>query len=169
MVKNIITPPNPLFSNLMEEPTIFLAGTIDMGNSIDWQAQVIDRLIKESSLTVNICNPRRSDWDSSWKTRITDEKFYNQVNWELNGLEKSDTVFFHFASNSLSPISLLELGLCAREGNVIVTCSEKYSRLGNIEIVCERFNIPIFNTLDEGVNEIIKTYKGFGMNSKQIL
>lgn len=42
--------------------SIFLAGTIDMGNSEDWQAELSKKLLKEIN-NIIIFNPRRDDWD----------------------------------------------------------------------------------------------------------
>lgn len=59
---------------------IFLAGSIEMGKAIDWQTKVTEAL-KNHDIT--ILNPRRDDWDSSWKPTIDDPKFREQVEWEL--------------------------------------------------------------------------------------
>jgi hypothetical protein len=93
-------------------------------------------------------NPRRAEWDSSWLQDIENPQFYQQVNWELNALEKSDLIFMYFAPGTKSPISLLELGLFAHTGKMIVCCPEGFWRKGNVEIVCERFNIPLYENID---------------------
>ena len=46
-------------------PSIFLAGTIDQGNSRDWQAELTRSLAR---LDVNVYNPRRPDWVRGWDT-----------------------------------------------------------------------------------------------------
>ncbi len=46
--------------------TIFLAGAIDMGQAEDWQTKVSEAI---TQFDVLVLNPRRDDWDSSWKTR----------------------------------------------------------------------------------------------------
>lgn len=43
--------------------SVFLAGTIDNGDSPDWQKRVETSL---SDLDVLVLNPRRSEWGSSW-------------------------------------------------------------------------------------------------------
>lgn len=129
---------------------IFLAGTIDMGNSIDWQQKIIDDfqdLYKEREIV--ILNPRRDNWDSSWIQSIENKQFNDQVNWELDALEKSDFIIMFFDKNSKSPISLLELGLFADSGKMLVCCEEGFWRKGNIDIVCKRKGIPTFKTLDD--------------------
>ena len=145
------TPPQNIAERDHKKKTIFVAGTIEMGNSEDWQSKVI-HLIDEDRFV--IFNPRRPDWDSSWSQEFTNPQFNGQVNWELNALEKSDIILMYFAPSSKSPISLLELGLFAHTGKLRVVCSEGFWKKGNIDIVCERYNIPMFNTLEDVINNI---------------
>jgi hypothetical protein len=154
---SVVYPPNrPASFN----HTIFLAGTIDMGNSIDWQQHSINTLKSfdiETELTVY--NPRRMDWDSSWKQEITDPQFNEQVNWELDMLEQADIILLYFQKNSLSPISMLELGLFSKYKKIIVCCEEGFWRKGNIDIVCQRNGIRMYTELDKmliDLKEIIK-------------
>lgn len=58
-----IKSPN-FIQNQSEKTTIFLGGTIDMGNSEDWQAKVTNELKNER---VILLNPRRDDWNTAWK------------------------------------------------------------------------------------------------------
>lgn len=131
---------------------IFLAGTIDQGNSEDWQKKV-QELLKEKDQIVFL-NPRRDDWDNSWDTQIENSQFYQQVNWELNGLDRSDFIIMNLLPDSKSPISLLELGLYARSKKIIVICPDNFYRSGNVQIVCDRFNIPLVKTVEDAVNLI---------------
>lgn len=145
---NVIEAPNNLeVSNF----SIFLAGTIDMGNSIDWQSKVIESL---NDLNVTILNPRRKDWDSSWKQTIEDFQFFQQVNWELDALDRADLICMYFAPDSASPISLLELGLHAASKKMIVCCPDEFYRSGNVEIVCLRHNIPVLKSLDSMISVV---------------
>ena len=154
-MKHVITPPT-LIDLRDYQKFIFLAGSIEMGVAEDWQSKVID-LIPDNDLW-NICifNPRRKDWDSSWEQSIDNKQFKQQVNWELNSLDHSDIIFFYFQPGTKSPISLLELGMCAesRDRKIIVCCPEGYWRKGNIDIICERFDLPVYTSLEEAVLEI---------------
>lgn len=123
------------------KPSMFLAGSIEMGAAEDWQSIAIRELTKCTSI---IYNPRRDDWDSSWKQDISDPQFNVQVNWELEMLEKSDFVIFYFDPNTKSPITLMELGYMARKKNVYVCCPEGFWRKGNVDIICERNGITRF-------------------------
>lgn len=130
--------------------SIFLGGTIDNGNSWDFQQYIIEKF---KDVDVKLYNPRRLDWDSSWEQNIENKPFNEQVSWELTCLEKADIIIMYFAPNSVSPISLLELGLF--KDKCIVCCPEGYWRKGNIDIVCDRYNIPNFDNLDSMINNIL--------------
>lgn len=128
---------------------IFLAGTIDMGISIDWQQKIIDCFQNmETKKELIFLNPRRKNWDSSWVQTVENEQFNGQVTWELDALEQSDLIVMFLEAHSKSPISMLELGLFAESGKIIVCCEEGFWRKGNIDIVCQRKNIPTFKTFD---------------------
>jgi hypothetical protein len=126
--------------------SIFLAGTIDMGNSDNWQNKLIEEL---KGFNVDIYSPRRDDWDSSWKQTFEDPQFFQQVTWELDALEKADLILLHFLPDSQSPISLLELGLFADSGKLMVVCPDEFWRSGNVQIVCNKYKIPLFKSLEE--------------------
>lgn len=132
--------------------TIFLAGSIEMGIAEDWQTVIEQNLSSETDLC--ILNPRRDDWDASWKQEKTNAAFHEQVSWELDGLEKADLIVFYFSPETKSPVSMLELGLFARTGKAVVCCPEGFWRKGNVDIVCERFEIPQADTLNELINYI---------------
>lgn len=144
---------------------IFLAGTIDMGNSIDWQQKLTDTLRESISdynellggaPDIHIFNPRRDDWDSTWEQTVENEMFNEQVTWELQNIEDSDLVAINFLPDSKSPITLLELGLLAGGSpeKVIVCCPKEFYRRGNVEIVCSRYNIPIFDNEKDFIKHI---------------
>jgi hypothetical protein len=125
----------------------FLAGTIDMGNSIDWQENTIDLINSNRPGKYNIFNPRRKDWDSSWVQEFENPNFYQQVNWELGALEAADHILVFFAAGSQSPITLMELGLYVQSGKVSVVCEEGFWRKGNVDIVCDIYDVPMYKTI----------------------
>ena len=43
----------------------------------------------------------------------------------------------------------MELGLVARSSRIVVICEPNFYRYGNVRIVCERYNIPLFNTMHD--------------------
>jgi hypothetical protein len=123
-----------------EERALFLAGSIEMGKAIDWQAQIAEALAAHEGV---ILNPRRDAWDSSWAQSISDERFRAQVTWELDGLDCADVIAMWFAPDTKAPITLLELGLHVRSGRVVVGCPDGFWRKGNIEVVCKRFGATL--------------------------
>jgi hypothetical protein len=133
---------------------IFLAGSIELGQAEHWQKRVIDAL---SDKPIRFLNPRRDDWDSSWSQDIHNDQFVEQVIWELTSLEQSHLVIMYFDPNTKSPISLLELGLHAREQKLIVLCPEGFWRKGNVDVVCEYYGINQVDTFDELIEFIRAT------------
>ena len=124
----------------MDTPTLFLAGSIEMGTATDWQTDLVQAL---GDRAVTILNPRRDEWDASWRQSIDEPRFREQVEWELDGLERADLVAMWFHPDTISPITLLELGLTARGDKLVVGCPDGFWRKGNIEVVCARFGIPL--------------------------
>ncbi|KAF2400838.1 hypothetical protein EJ06DRAFT_529936 [Trichodelitschia bisporula] len=120
--------------------SIFLAGSIEMGKAVDWQAEVTKGL---THLPVTIFNPRRSDWDGNWKQDIAEPQFKEQVDWEMDRLESSDVIALYLQPTTMSPISLLELGMHAAGGKVVVCCPEGFWRRGNVQIVCHRYGLEL--------------------------
>lgn len=59
----------------------------------------------------------------------------------------------YFDPKTMSPISLLELGLYATSKKLHVICPEGFWRKGNIEIVCSKYNIPLYNSIEEFKNK----------------
>lgn len=129
-------------------PTVFLAGSIEMGKAVDWQERVA--LFFEKARVI-LFNPRRDNWDSSWEQDISNPNFAKQVNWELDMIELADMVLVYFDPTTKSPISLLELGMLATSKKAIVVCPQGFWRKGNVDIVCQREDIPLFETLEEAL------------------
>ncbi|WP_316844447.1 nucleoside 2-deoxyribosyltransferase domain-containing protein [Pedobacter psychrodurus] len=140
--------------------SVFLAGTIDMGNSIDWQQKFINKANSEETLgDVIAFNPRRASWDHSWTQTIEHVQFSEQVNWELDAMENADVILLFLEANSKSPISMMELGLFADSGKLMVCCEEGFWRKGNIDIVCQRKGIDQYQTFNELVVAVIAKLK----------
>lgn len=146
----VISAPQPLV-NEDEWPIVYLGGTIDMGDSEDWQTRAVELLAGERVL---IANPRRADWDAAWLPIADEPHFREQVEWELEALEVADVVVLHLASGSKSPISLLELGLHARGGRLIVLCAADYFRKGNVDITAERYGIEQASSVEDLVGRV---------------
>ena len=120
---------------------VFLAGTIDMGRSADWQAALVARFRdstaaagSSSTPAVGSSMPRRPKW--SIRSR-----------GELAHLEAADLIVMNLLGDSRSPISLLEMGLYARSGKLFVACSPDYYRYDNVRITCRRYGVPLYDSL----------------------
>lgn len=117
-----------------------------MGIAENWQEKIV-KAFKDKDII--IYNPRRDDWDTSWVQSINNPQFKEQVDWELNALNVANQIIMYFDPNTKSPISLLELGLFASSDKMFVCCPDGFWRKGNVEIVCERYNIPLFNNIED--------------------
>ena len=133
--------------------TIFLAGSIEQGTAENWQDKIV-RLLKDED--VIIFNPRRDDWDSSWIQSIESPQFREQVEWELKAMEHADKILMYFDPTTKSPITLLELGLFANSGKLIVVCPKGFWRKGNVDIVCLRYEVEQTKTLEEAIRILKK-------------
>lgn len=140
---------------------IFLAGTIDMGSSVDWQSQFIKSLDK--SYNIDFYNPRRVEWNAGWKQSFESPEFFQQVTWELDAMNKADLIIMNLLGDSKSPISLLELGLHANSKKILVCCPNEFYRSGNVQIVCNAYNIPLFNTMTKLKEEFNQNYLKYGL------
>lgn len=148
----VIKAPEPFDDEIVRSVIIFLGGSIEMDTAEKWQDRLAEALKDQDSVT--LLNPRRDDWDSSWVQDPTPgTKFHEQVTWELDGQDASDIIVYYFDPNTKAPITLLELGLYAGQ-NVVVCCPEGYWRKGNVEVVCDRHNIPLVESFDELVQVV---------------
>ena len=141
----VCKPPTPLPISYPGK-ILFLAGSIEMNRAENWQQRLTSML---DELDILILNPRRESWDSSWVQRITNPHFKEQVNWELDGLNQSDLIVVYFDPNTQSPITLMEVGLYAASEKMIICCPDGFWRKGNIEVICDRYNIPLVENLEQ--------------------
>lgn len=144
---NIIYAPNEI-PRSKQVFKVFLGGSIEMGKAVDWQAEVANKL---ESYDVTLLNPRRKDWDSSWKQDPDFLPFREQVEWEQKAIESSNLVIINFCAGTMSPISLLELGIMLgyRAKDVLVCCPKDFYRYGNVKITCDYFGADVYDTMDE--------------------
>ncbi|WP_276481137.1 nucleoside 2-deoxyribosyltransferase domain-containing protein [Paraflavitalea pollutisoli] len=153
---SVVMPPQPVESG--HRVTVFLAGSIEMGTAVDWQTQAIALFnallpaeVQEDWL---LLNPRRPDWDASWKQDRADPQFYGQVSWELDGLRRADHVLVYFDPATKAPVSLLELG--AFHQKAVVVCPDGFWRKGNVDIFCEQFGVQQIKDLAAAVEYIVQ-------------
>ena len=123
--------------------SLFLAGTIDMGNSADWQSDFHQKFQRLEGSYL-LYNPRQAAWDASRPGEMD-----YQVNWELEHLEKADHIIMYIIGSSKSPVSLLEMGLHARSGKMYVICEKDFYRYDNVRITCAHYGIPLYDTAED--------------------
>ena len=141
---NVVSPqPLPIDDS---RPRVFLGGSIDMGGAPDWQAAMTSAL---AVMDVVILNPRRPDWNPEWRPEADEPEFRRQVEWELAALESADVIVMYFAPGTQSPISLLEMGLHARGGKLIVLAPQGFWRKGNVDITAQAYGVKQVQSLPE--------------------
>jgi hypothetical protein len=172
----VIKPPNRF--DLTNEYSVFLAGTIDMGQAEDWQKKVEQALADQD---ICILNPRRDDWDASWEQSIENPEFVEQVTWELSAQEHASFILFVFGSTdeaakkAKAPITFLELGHFATKKDCMVCCPDPFYRKGNVDIFCKRYGIPLYENMEEMLTdfkallaaEVSQSGKGEAVHEKE--
>lgn len=170
----LIKPDNETLSPSDDTISIFLGGTIQMGNSEDWQTEIYNRL-KDIDETIgffdniDLFNPRRDSWDSSWVQEQSNPQFNGQVNWELDNIEDSNIIFFNILPESKSPITLMEIGLCKDKcASVIVCCPDGFYRKGNVDVVCSRYGMQQYKDIDSAFGALLTEINRAG-RSKNVI
>ena len=156
----IIITPEETISNLPNKPnskSVFLAGTIDNGDSLNWKNKTIIELMNLGINDIEIYNPRREHWNPN----PSKEEMECQIKWEQEYLDKADFIAMVLLDDSKSPISLLELGLYAKSNKLIVFCTPDFYRWDNVRLTCEKYNIQLVESTHPLViaNKIINKIK----------
>ena len=156
----IIVTPEETISKLPNKPnskSVFLAGTIDNGDSLNWQNKTIIELMNLGINDIEIYNPRREHWNPN----PSKEEMECQIKWEQEYLDKADFISMVLLDDSKSPISLLELGLYAKSNKLIVFCTPDFYRWDNVRLTCEKYNIQLVESTHPLViaNKIINKIK----------
>lgn len=133
---------------------IFLGGTIDSGKSEDWQKKICAKYYDDKRII--IFNPRRDEWPEEHSDEVI-----RQIKWEHKRMDESDYIIMNILPDSKSPISLMEIGMYNESNKLLVFCTDNFYRYDNVKIVCEKYNIPLFNTnkIEDIEKEIEKKLK----------
>lgn len=144
--------------NSYTHANVFIAGSISYGRAEEWQVRFVrkmkERFDSNKELDLVILNPRRRYLPSE------PSELENQIQWELDGLASSDFIAMYFDPKTISPITLLELGLFATE-KIFVCCTPEYYRYQNIKVVAKNTGIPLFHSEEEWMETIFKNIEGF--------
>lgn len=133
------------------KPSVFLAGSIEQGKAIDWQQSSANSFIEKGFV---VFNPRRKDWDATWKQEFVDPRMNQQIGWEDNAMNIADYILIYFQPNTLSPISLFEFGKHLTSGKEVVVCPEGFWRKANVDFECAKYNVPQFDTITDAIQYI---------------
>lgn len=147
---------------LGESKSVFLSGSVDVAPGVGWRTSMTSAL---SHLPVTVINPHRSDWDSSWREEISFAPFREQVEWEMDMLEAADVIALYFGPESKAPISLLEFGLFALSGKLVVACPPGYWKRGNVQVVCLKRGIEFVESVDELIAGVEKRLRKLGVDA----
>lgn len=145
--------------------SIFLAGTTEFAA---WRRTFLDALgvLHRAGETppphpsATVYDPFQPNWTGDWREDLGDACFRAQAEWELEKQEQAAVVVVFFDERAKSPVSLLELGLCARSGKAVVGCQRGYWKRGNVQAVCQRYGVPMADDLDGLVKLVADKLKG---------
>lgn len=129
-------------------PSVYLAGSVT--KPVDWRKRFID-MVRDIQLPVGVAllDPVRKDWDDTWVESLADPRFREQVEWELRSMRFADVIAVHFEPGSLAPVSLLELGLYANSGKLLIHCPDGFWKRGYVEAVASFYRIHMVESLED--------------------
>lgn len=119
--------------------SIYLAGAIDMGAAVDWQAYVIDQL---SDQPVRILNPRRA-------TPFTPDMLDEQVLWELDAMDRVNWILMWFPKDSKAPVAMFESGIYWNDDKLIIGAENGFYRRRNLELTADFYQRTLYPQLDD--------------------
>jgi len=134
-------------------PSLFLGGGIS--GCSDWH-QEIRRQLQTTCPNLFLVNPKRVNFD------ITDKDATPiQINWEFKKLRECSAVMFYFPSETLCPITLLELGqwliLSKQTGTkVFVQTHPNYARKLDVQIQVKLANDTIDVIVSDNFDKLVE-------------
>lgn len=146
---------------------IFVAGSIEQGKAEEWQKEFFSEIRKmRPAPNVALFNPRREDWNADWDQSADNKNLVEQIEWELEHLEKANLIVMYLQPDTKSPISLLELGLFAKEvfamkKQMIVLCPEGFYRKANVDVVCQYYDITTAKDMKDLIKKTKQKIKDF--------
>lgn len=115
-------------------PKIFLAGSIDHKKGKNWREEISDYIqeswfdSEDNTDHITIYSPRRAD--DVWKPDMEVE----QAAWDMSMLDMSDYIILHLTGDTVSPVSLLELGIYMKSPNLYLSVDSSYTRKHIVEL-----------------------------------
>lgn len=138
-------------------PKIFLAGSIDKvkGKKKNWREQITNYIhdswfdSEDNTDHITIYSPRREDdkWDADMEVE--------QAAWDMAMLTTADYIILHLTGDTVSPVSLLELGIFMNSPKMYVSADSSYKRKRIVELYMANFcDNKIDGSLVDSVTEI---------------
>jgi hypothetical protein len=154
----IITAPNMLTFQ-SHNYCVFLGGAIDNDAPRNWQTFVAD-ILEQRINHVVLFNPCRVNWTPMGDQTTNNQNLRDQINWELDALMVCDTILMYLLPGSVSPISLLELGLYLRSNSkLVVCCPDGFYWQTSIDITCQRAGVQVYRTIEAAIDEVVQRSK----------
>lgn len=140
------------------EVSLFLGGSIELGAAENWQERVINLLsanINNFYTPVTIYNPRNDNWDSTIDPADPSQKFlFDQITWELEKQQLADINIYYFAADTMSPITLLELG-AHKDDNTIIYIDDNFQRKANVQLFCDYYDLQWYDDYNQFANKVV--------------
>lgn len=141
----VLTAPDRSLPPFAVRTTAFLAGAIDMGAAVDWQAYVIEQCAPYDDIA--LFNPRRS--------QFSPDTLDEQIIWELTFLKFADTVFMWLPEHAKAPVSMFEAGLYWHSGKLMIGAAPGFYRRRNLEITGRFYGVRVWDDLDDMIHDLI--------------
>lgn len=144
-------------------PKIFLAGSIDNA-IIHWRELIIEYIRsswfdeKEINDNITIYSPRRED---VWTTDMENE----QAAWDIAMMNTADYIILHLTGNTISPVSLMELGIFMTTPKLYFSVNDDYIRKNIAELY---FSCYGYNKKSKSLQDSIDRIKN-DWNNKQVI
>jgi hypothetical protein len=80
--------------------------------------------------------------------------------WERRSMDGAEVVVMYFKPGSVSSVSLLELGLYAGSGKLVVCCTPGYRRYDAVRHTCGLAGVPVFRSFTGAVFYVASVMRG---------
>ena len=131
----VVTPPSLFFP--ISGVKIFLAGSIELGEN-GWRNKAVDHISRtwfeheQNNESITVYDPQRNE---DWSDDLENE----QMTWDTSMISMADYIVLHLTGSSVSPISLLEVGLFIDSPKLFLSIDDSYVRSNIVKLYYSRF------------------------------
>ena len=91
-------------------------------------------------------------WETEDYTSSEEDLNYNHlISKDLDSLHSSDVILIYFKEGYKNRFPFFSLGYFCNNDNLVILCSEDFSKRGIVQMICTRKNIPLFYTLEGAI------------------